>query len=124
MLLDYGPADSAPGDTLQAVRGHAAADPVAEPGTVDVTAHVDFAALARAARAEGAAVFGPLPQGLFLSRLGLHARSALLARITPERAASLMSAAHRLAAPEGMGRLFKALCLCHRALPCPAGFEE
>ncbi len=124
LLLDYGPAECAPGDTLQAVRGHAVADPLAEPGTVDVTAHVDFAALARAARVAGAGVFGPLPQGLFLSRLGLHARSALLAGAAPGRAATLMAAAHRLTAPEGMGRLFKALCLCHPALPRPAGFEE
>lgn len=125
LLLDYGPAKSAPGDTLQAVRGHRPADPLAEPGGADVTAHVDFAALGRAARAEGAAVFGPIPQGLFLQRLGLSARSAALAaRAAPDTAASLMSAAHRLTAPEGMGRLFKALCLCHPALPRPAGFEE
>ncbi len=124
LLLDYGPAETAPGDTLQAVRAHAPADPLAEPGSADLTAHVDFAALARAARAEGAAVFGPLPQGLFLARLGLHARSAALARAVPGRAATLMSAAHRLTAPEGMGRLFKALCLCHPALPAPPGFED
>jgi len=124
LLLDYGPAASAPGETLQAIRGHAPADPLAEPGAADITAHVDFGALARAARAEGAAVFGPLPQGLFLARLGLLARSAVLAQAAPGRAATLMAAAHRLTAPEGMGRLFKALCLCHPALPRPAGFEE
>ena len=63
LVLDYGPAAGGFGDSLQALRGHGAADPLAEPGTADLTAHVDFAALAAAARAAGAAVHGPLPQG-------------------------------------------------------------
>jgi len=121
LILDYGPAESGLGDTLQALRDNAAADPLAEPGSADLTAHVDFAALARAA--SGAAVHGPLPMGLFLQRLGLMARSAMLARAAPAQAGSILAAAQRLVAPEGMGRLFKALALAHPALPTPAGFE-
>ncbi len=49
LIIDYGHATSAPGDTLQAVRGHAFADPLADPGEQDLTAHVDFQALANAA---------------------------------------------------------------------------
>jgi SAM-dependent MidA family methyltransferase len=124
LILDYGPAESGPGDTLQAMRAHAAADPLAEPGQVDLTAHVDFAALATAARAAGAAAHGPIPMGLFLQRLGLMTRSAMLAQAAPAQASLLLSGAARLVAPEGMGRLFKALCLCHPDLPRPAGFEE
>jgi SAM-dependent MidA family methyltransferase len=130
LVLDYGPATGGGlGDTLQAVSRHGRADPLAEPGTVDVTAHVDFGALAAVACAAGATAHGPLPQGLFLQRLGLAARAAVLARAAAAgpggRAAAglVLSGAQRLLAPEGMGRLFKALCLCHPGLPTPPGFE-
>ena len=124
LFLDYGPADSAPGDSLQALRDGAPASPLGEPGAADLTAHVDFAALARAAQAAGAAVHGPVPQGVFLSRLGLFQRTGRLARTQPPgRAAALVQAAQRLAEPDRMGRLFKAMAVCHPALPCPAGFE-
>ena len=129
LALDYGPAAGGFGDSLQALRGHEPADPLAEPGTADVTAHVDFAALAAAARGAGAAVHGPLPQGLFLQRLGLMSRAAILARAAQmagkgrDQAGLILSGAERLVAPERMGRLFKALCLCDPALPPPTGFE-
>ena len=80
LALDYGPAAFGLGDSLQAMTRHGPADPLAAPGTVDVTAHVPFAALASAGRAAGAAAHGPLPMGLFLQRLGLSARAAILAR--------------------------------------------
>ena len=124
LTLDYGPAESGFGDTLQALRGNDRADPLADPGEADLTAHVDFAALAAAGRKAGAAVHGPLPMGLFLQRLGLMARSAMLARMKPAYAGTILAAAQRLVAPEGMGRLFKALVLAHPALPTPAGFES
>ena len=122
LFIDYGPAESAPGDSLQAVRDGRPADPLAAPGAADLTAHVDFAAAAAAARAAGAATFGPVAQGVFLTRLGLYQRSAQLARANPARAAALMAAAQRLAAPEHMGKLFKVLAITHPALPTPAGF--
>ena len=123
LTLDYGPAERGFGDSLQAMRAHGYADPLAASGTVDLTAHVDFSALADAGRAGGAAVHGPLPQGLFLQRLGLMQRAAMLARTAPARAGEFLSGAQRLIAPEAMGRLFKALCLCHPSLPTPPGFE-
>lgn len=128
LALDYGYAAPALGDSLQAMTKHGRADPLAAPGTVDVTAHVPFAALAAAGRAAGAAAHGPLPMGLFLQRLGLSARAAILARSAMaagkrDQASLALSGAERLVAPEGMGRLFKALCLCHPALPIPPGFE-
>ena len=124
LILDYGPAESAPGDSLQALQAARPASPLAEPGTADLTAHVDFAALARVARAAGAAVHGPAPQGLFLARLGLFQRTDRLARTQPPaRAAALVQAAQRLGEPDRMGRLFKALAICHPGLPVPAGFE-
>lgn len=124
LFIDYGPAESAPGDSLQALRGGRPADPLAEPGAADLTAHVDFAALAAAARAAGAAAHGPLPQGAFLLRLGLLPRvRRLAAGETPARAAAMLATAQRLVEPDRMGRLFKVLALCHPALPIPAGFE-
>ena len=122
LFLDYGPEHSAAGDSLQALRNGKPADPLAAPGEADLTAHVDFAALARAA--SEARTHGPAPQGLFLARLGLFQRSGRLARTQPPaKAASLMQAAQRLAEPDRMGRLFKALCIAHPDLPTPAGFE-
>ena len=124
LFLDYGPAASAAGDSLQALRAGRPADPLAAPGQADLTAHVDFAALAHAARDAGAAVHGPVPQGLFLARMGLFQRTGNLARTQPPgRAAGLIQAAQRLAEPNRMGRLFKALAVCHPGLPTPAGFE-
>jgi NADH dehydrogenase [ubiquinone] 1 alpha subcomplex assembly factor 7 len=124
LFLDYGPARSAFGDSLQALSAHRAADPLAAPGTVDITAHVDFQAVAEAACAVGAAVHGPVPQGIFLQSLGLVTRAATLARMAPARASEQLSAAQRLIAPEGMGRLFKALALCHPVLSSLPGFES
>ena len=124
LFLDYGPEHSAPGDSLQAVSDGRPADPLAPPGTADLTAHVDFAAFAAAARSAGAAIHGPVPQGLFLARLGLFQRTDRLARTQPPaRASALIEAARRLAEPNRMGRLFKAMALCNPACPTPPGFE-
>ncbi|HYZ64603.1 MAG TPA: SAM-dependent methyltransferase, partial [Acetobacteraceae bacterium] len=101
------------------------ADPLAEPGAADVTAHVDFAGLARTASRNGAAVHGPIPQGIFLARLGLFQRTDRLARAQPPaRASALIQSAQRLAEPAAMGRLFKVMAICHPSLPVPAGFAE
>ena len=125
LFLDYGPASGGAGESLQAIRAGRFADPLAAPGEADLTAHVDFSALAEVARGAGAAVWGPIPQGVFLARLGLFQRTDRLARTQPPaRAAALVQAAQRLAEPDRMGRLFKALCIAHPALPTPPGFEE
>lgn len=123
LLIDYGPERSAPGDSLQALRGGLAVEPLADPGTADLTAHVDFEALAGVARLAGATVQGPVPQGVFLARLGLFERSRALAKgQPPHRAGALMEAAQRLAEPHLMGRLFKMMAVCHPALPPLPGF--
>ena len=123
LFLDYGPAASGEGDSLQALRAGRPAPPLEAVGEADLTAHVDFAALAAAARQAGAAVHGPLAQGIFLARLGLHQRAGVLARsLPPARATAILQAARRLAEPDGMGRLFKVLALTPPALPAPEGF--
>jgi SAM-dependent MidA family methyltransferase len=122
IVIDYGGWDGT-GDTLQAVRDHAYADPLSGPGLADLTAHVDFAPLARAAEAAGAAA-GPLvPQGVLLARLGLHARAAALGpRLGPGGRALLDAAVARLTDPAQMGTLFKALPVRPRGAPALPGF--
>jgi len=125
LVIDYGPGRSLPGESLQAVRRHVPVDPLAEPGEADLSAHVDFAALARAAEAAGALAYGPLPQGELLLRLGLAARAeSLLARATPEQAREIAAARRRLLDAREMGTLFKALALTAPGLPIPPGFAE
>jgi SAM-dependent MidA family methyltransferase len=125
LFIDYGPEHSAPGNSLQALRKGRPADPLANPGDADLTAHVDFAAFATAARAAGATVHGPVPQGIFLARLGLFQRTDRLARFRPVReVGALLEAARRLAEPDQMGRLFKVLALCHAPGLIPAGFAS
>ncbi|MGI4977319.1 MAG: class I SAM-dependent methyltransferase, partial [Janthinobacterium lividum] len=122
LFLDYGAAGPAAGDSLQALRDGRPADPLAAPGDADLTAHVDFAALSGAARAAGAWSWGPVTQGDLLARLGLHERIAALARAAPDRAAALHAAAARLADPDAMGTLFKALAIGRRSDGPPPGF--
>jgi NADH dehydrogenase [ubiquinone] 1 alpha subcomplex assembly factor 7 len=125
LFLDYGPEHSTPGDSLQAIGNGRPADLLSPPGSADLTAHVDFAGLAAIGRDAGAAVFGPMPQGPFLARLGLFQRTGRLARTQPpQRAVDLVGAAQRLAEPNRMGRLFKALALCHPACATPPGFAD
>jgi SAM-dependent MidA family methyltransferase len=112
LVIDYGHAASAPGDTLQAVRAHAFADPLAAPGEADLTAHVDFAALSRSAREAGAAVHGPIGQGEFLLKLGLLERAGRLGTAADAAGRqALQEAVERLAGPEQMGSLFKVVAV-------------
>lgn len=125
LIVDYGHAGGF-GDTLQALARHAFADPLAEPGEADLTAHVDFAALARMARGQGAAAFGPLPQGEFLLRLGLAQRAErLMAEAGPAGEEAVAAAALRLAGTEEgqMGELFKVLALAGPSLGAPPAFD-
>ena len=124
LLIDYGHTASACGETLQAMRSHRYHDPLDAPGSADLTAHVDFAAVSRAAAETGARVWGPVPQGEFLRALGIEARAAmLLRRVTPDQAAAIESGCRRLIDPAEMGTLFKALAIADPALPPPlAGF--
>jgi NADH dehydrogenase [ubiquinone] 1 alpha subcomplex assembly factor 7 len=125
LIIDYGHGNSGLGDTLQAVDAHAFADPLATPGQVDLTAHVDFEALARGAESIGARCHGPLPQRDLLFNLGITERAERLkARATGEAAAAIELALARLTEPgeRGMGELFKALAITDRKLDPLPGF--
>lgn len=123
LIIDYGHLNAGFGDTLQAVRRHAYWPVLSSPGKADITAHVNFERMIRAAFAAGAAAHGPVPQGDFLERLGLSLRlERLSAGKSTEEASDLFSGAHRISSPAQMGELFKALCISAPGLPEPAGF--
>lgn len=122
LFIDYGYTGSPALDSLQAVRHHARADPFADPGAADLTAHVDFTAFAGAA--SGVRVAGPVAQGVWLTRLGIEPRAAALkAGATPRDAARIEAALIRLTAPAAMGALFKVIALTAADWPAPAGFD-
>ena len=127
LVIDYGHAESAPGDTLQALGRHAFADPLASPGELDLTAHVDFEALIRVATSAGAAAFGPITQRELLQRLGIDTRAAKLKeKASPDAAARFDAALVRLTGTGAaeMGALFKAVAFAHPALGAPAAFAH
>jgi NADH dehydrogenase [ubiquinone] 1 alpha subcomplex assembly factor 7 len=122
LLIDYGYAKPGFGSSLQAVRGHQKVDPLADPGTADLTALVDFSALAEASA--GAEVLGPVGQGQFLQALGIEARASALVRAAPARSAEVAAALARLTGAEAMGELFKVMALVAAGWPRPAGFSS
>jgi NADH dehydrogenase [ubiquinone] 1 alpha subcomplex assembly factor 7 len=120
LIIDYGHMSSGLGDTLQAVKAHAYANPLSEPGEADLTAHVDFEALSSAAEAAGAHVLGPVSQKSFLDSLGIGLRAQRLQRAAPGESAAIDATVDRLVNPRQMGTLFKVLAISHedfRELP-------
>ena len=122
ILIDYGHARTAAGDTLQAVRGHEYASVLANPGEQDLTSHVDFEALADTAAEAEALVTDVVPQGEWLIRLGIEARAQSLSRANPDRANDVQLALERLTSRDQMGDLFKVMAIYSEAWPTPAGF--
>lgn len=125
LAIDYGYAQFAFGETLQAVRKHKFAPVLANPGEADITAHVDFASLAIAARRAGATAHPILTQATLLERLGIEHRAGLLKR-KAEHPAEIDQAVERLAGtdPQAMGLLFKALAVTSPDIPPPPGFDS
>ncbi|WP_294247938.1 SAM-dependent methyltransferase [uncultured Sphingomonas sp.] len=122
LIVDYGYEGPAIADTLQAVRGHAYANPFERPGEQDLSAHVDFTTLAAAAQGTGLAAFGPVTQRDLLGALGIDQRTASLARAHPDRAEALLADRNRLM--QDMGTLFRALAVARPDWPVPAGYGE
>ena len=122
LVIDYGYTQPALGSTLQAVKNHQYADPFADPGQVDLTAHVDFLELAKRARNCGLMEAGPTDQGVWLSGLGIDQRAQSLAASNPSRAADINAARHRLVTRDAMGTLFKAMATYADGWPKPEGF--
>jgi NADH dehydrogenase [ubiquinone] 1 alpha subcomplex assembly factor 7 len=123
LFIDYGHERTACGDTLQAVKQHEYHNPLTDPGSADLTAHVEFGTLRKAAADAGAVVFGPVTQGAFLKSLGIEARAETLAQASPAHAREIDQALARLISDEGMGTLFKVMALTSPGLAPPPGFE-
>lgn len=123
LIIDYGHVRTDAGDTFQAISRHSFTDPLRNPGQADLTAHVDFQALALGAEDAGARLHGPVEQGEFLRRLGIETRAAtLMSKAPPQVANDIQSALARLTGTGrgGMGALFKVLGVSHpeiRELP-------
>jgi SAM-dependent MidA family methyltransferase len=127
LIIDYGHLRSDAGDTFQAIARHSFADPLKNPGQADVTAHVDFQALVRAAEDLRARVHGPVPQGDFLRRLGIETRAlTLMAKASPEVSEDISGALKRLVTGGrgGMGSMFKVLAISEPNLISLVGFAD
>lgn len=121
LAIDYGYAQTQTGETLQAVRNHAYADPLDSPGETDLSSHVDFGALGDIARAAGLATQILTNQGDFLKDLGITARADALTKANPGATADVNAALDRLTSPAQMGTLFKVFCAASPGL-APQGF--
>ena len=122
LFIDYGAHQAHLGSTLQAVRAHRKIDPFAAPGQADLTAHVDFSALARIAQSRGVRWLGTVTQGHFLRALGIETRAENLAAFAPEHATAILAARDRLIGEGQMGALFKVMGLAAERWPEAAGF--
>jgi NADH dehydrogenase [ubiquinone] 1 alpha subcomplex assembly factor 7 len=123
LIVDYGyDAYGGFGETFQAVGNHTFQDVLTDPGTVDLTAHVDFAALAEAARGVDAVVYGPQSQASFLTRLGIEGRAIRLAHANRSQTAEIDAAVERLIGQDQMGLLFNALVIVRDYQPLPPAF--
>jgi SAM-dependent MidA family methyltransferase len=122
LIVDYGHDGTGFGDTLQAVTAHKFTEVLAAPGAADLSAHVDFAALAAASRHGGAKTYGPVAQGTLLDRLGLKERAAQLRRANPKDADAIDAAVARLSGAREMGMLFRTLAILPERAPPPPGF--
>ncbi len=123
LFIDYGYAAQTGGETFQAVKDHQYADPLADPGDADLTAHVDFESVARVAGCAGVRVSGPVTQGAFLRNLGIGSRAAALMEVASETQKSdIETALKRLVGQEDMGDLFKVIALSHPEVQEPGGF--
>lgn len=123
LFIDYGPAASEPGDTLQAIRAHRKVHPLDAPGTADLTARVDFEMLARLALDAGLSVHGPAQQGAFLTGLGMEQRAAALAASRPDQRPVIARQLARLCDADQMGSLFKVIAISASGMPAPPGLE-
>lgn len=124
LLIDYGHILSDVGDTVQAVKNHSYHPVLKSPGDADITAHVDFAAVAQSARAQGASIHGPVEQGPWLKRLGVEIRETQLSEgKTDTEKQAIQSSIHRLIDPQEMGTLFKVIALGPKGIAPFSGFE-
>ncbi|KAJ4376448.1 hypothetical protein N0V83_001732 [Neocucurbitaria cava] len=117
LILDYGPLDTIPANTLRGIRSHRVVSPFASPGNVDLSADVDFLALAESAlnASPGVEVHGPVEQGFFLSTMGIRERAdRLLKGAKDEETRKRLEVGWKRLVdrgPDGMGKTYKAMAI-------------
>ena len=122
LIIDYGPSATIPTSTLRGIKAHKLVSPFVSPGEIDISADVDFTALAEAAlnASEGVEVHGPIEQGDWLELMGMKERVEMLCKNASksgtegeETVKRIRSAATRLVEKGGggMGRLYKFLAI-------------
>ncbi|UKZ78122.1 hypothetical protein TrVFT333_005856 [Trichoderma virens FT-333] len=118
LILDYGTSDTVPINSLRGIRQHRLVSPFAAPGLVDLSADVDFHAIAEAATlaSDGIEVHGPISQADFLELMGIRQRAEALSKVpgvSPSKASDIEKAWKRLVdrGPSGMGKVYKALAI-------------
>lgn len=131
LILDYGPSDTVPINSLRGIHQHQRVNPFSSPGQVDLSADVDFTAIAEAATlaSDGVEVHGPICQADFLELLGIRERARMLTNAPGADPATVMrvdKAWKRLVdrGPGGMGKVYKALAILpeNEGRRRPAGF--
>lgn len=131
LIIDYGPPATIPTNSLRGIRAHNRVSPFLSAGATDVSADVDFMALAETAinSSPGVEVHGPVDQGRFLVAMGIEERATQLVKraVDKERAGSsgqdkselteivkrIESGWKRLVdqSPQGMGRLYQVMAI-------------
>ncbi len=117
LIIDYGPSDTVPNNTLRGIQSHRRVSPFSSPGLVDLSADVDFLALAEAAMAAspGIEVHGPVEQAFFLSSMGIQNRAENLIKKAngEDERSRIESGWKRLVerGPGGMGKMYKAMAI-------------
>ena len=122
LIVDYGPTNHSPGDTLRAYRSGQQVSPLADPGATDLTADVDFGRLIRLCAVQGLTTHGPVPQSDFLIRLGALQRADTLSRANPHRAQETRATINKLVDPAEMGERFKVLAITSPGAEKPPAF--
>jgi NADH dehydrogenase [ubiquinone] 1 alpha subcomplex assembly factor 7 len=118
LILDYGPSDTIPTNSLRGIRDHQRVSPLSSPGLVDLSVDVDFTALAEAALAasDGIEVHGPVEQAMFLLGMGIQERAEMLMKgssMNDEKKRRVEGAWKRLIdrGGSGMGKVYKAMAI-------------
>ncbi|OZI20863.1 hypothetical protein CAL26_25715 [Bordetella genomosp. 9] len=131
LLIDYGfprheyyHPQRAAGTLMCHLRHHSHADPFLAPGLQDITAHVDFTAMADAALSGGLDVLGYLSQARFLVNAGLMERLATLDSNDAANYARTVAPVQKLVSEAEMGELFKVLAVGRDVDPPLIGFRR
>jgi len=125
LTIDYGYQGSALGGTFQAIYKHKFHDPLRLPGDADLTAHVDFSALAQVAGEHPLTVSKVTTQRDFLLQMGIQERAQMLATYADKKTkAALQLAMKRLIDDDQMGELFKVMAITSKNIKIVPGFDD